>query len=117
MAAVSSCNIRQPLARATTLASPSGPGASISALTSSICLPGRSNWARTHRSPSEGTPPIRSMATRLRRVSARCSQRSSARTSSAETGAACWIAADQVPRVMSVARNFSPIASFSSISS
>ncbi len=57
------------------------------------------------------------MATRLSRVSARYSQRSNARTSKADTGAPCWMAADQVPRAMSVARNLSPIASVSSISS
>jgi hypothetical protein len=53
------------------------------------------------------------MTTRDRRVSSRCSQRSSARTSNADTGPPCWIAADQVPRAMSVALNFSPNASAS----
>ncbi|EUA53827.1 hypothetical protein I550_5465 [Mycobacterium intracellulare 1956] len=50
-------------------------------------------------------------------MSSRCSQRSSARTSSPDTGPPCWIAADQVPRARSVARNFSPGASAGSISS
>jgi len=41
-------------------------------------------------------------------VSSRASQRSNARTRSADTGAPCWIAADQVLRTKSVARNLSP---------
>jgi hypothetical protein len=57
------------------------------------------------------------MTTRDRRVSSRCSQRSSARTNNADTGPPCWMADDQVPRAMSVALNFSPNASLSSSSS
>ena len=48
----------------------------------------RSRCARTQRSPSAGTGPSRSMRTRLSRVSSRASQRSNARTSSADTGRA-----------------------------
>ena len=53
------------------------------------------------------------MTTRDSRVSSRCSHRSSARTSSADTGPPCCIAADQVLRTRSVALNFSPNASAS----
>jgi len=114
---VSTVFSRHPLAFATGRGWPSGPGASISAPTNSICLPERSIRERTHRSPSAGTPPSRSTITRLNRVSSRCSQRSSARTSSAETGAPCWIAADHVLRTRSVAASFSPRESLLSISS
>ena len=57
------------------------------------------------------------MSTRLSRVSSRASQRSNARASSADTGAPCWIAADQVLRTKSVATNLSPSGSASSTSS
>ncbi len=92
---------------------PSGPGASISAVMSSICLPARSRAARTQKSPVAGTGPSRSTSTRLSRVSSRCSHRSSARTSRADGGAPCWMSAVQVLRTMSVARNRSPVASTS----
>ena len=55
--------------------------------TRSACRP-RLDFARLPRGrPRRAPPPIRSMTTRLSRVSSRCAHRSSPRTSSADTGA------------------------------
>ena len=68
--------LQSPGAGLATARGPSGPTASISALTSSICLPGRSIRLCIQKSPSAAPVRSRSMTTRAMRVSSRCAQRS-----------------------------------------
>jgi hypothetical protein len=96
--------MRHALARAATRSAPVPSKEDSSAVSISICRPGRLTWARTVMS-ARGTGPSTSMVTRVSLVSGRGAQRSNARTSRAEGGLRCCIADDHGPTVCSVEAN------------